>query len=46
MVVPDFGTVSGPFQVTALEYTGNHDGELTFDLALESAGAITFAVLA
>lgn len=45
LVIPDFGIVSGPFQITALEYTGNHDGELTFDLALESAGAISFAVL-
>ncbi|SFI61006.1 phage major tail protein, TP901-1 family [Aerobium aerolatum] len=42
IVVPDFGIVEGPFQVTALEYTGNHDGEITFDMALESAGALTF----
>ena len=42
VIVPDFGTVGGPFQVTALEYAGNHDGEITFELALESAGALTF----
>lgn len=42
IAVPDFGVVEGPFQVTALEYTGNHDGEVTFDMALESAGALTF----
>lgn len=24
LAIPDFGTVSGPFQITALEYTGNH----------------------
>jgi TP901-1 family phage major tail protein len=45
VVIPDFGTVSGPFQVTALEYAGSHDGELTFEIALESAGALTFAAL-
>ncbi len=45
VVIPDFGTVSGPFQVTALEYAGSHDGELTFELALESAGALAFGVL-
>jgi TP901-1 family phage major tail protein len=45
VVVPDFGTVTGPFQITALEFTGRHDGEVSFDLALESAGALTFAVL-
>ena len=42
LVIPDFGVVQGPFQVTALEYTGNHDGEVTFDIALESAGAVSF----
>ncbi|WP_454287661.1 phage major tail protein, TP901-1 family [Rhizobium arsenicireducens] len=45
VVIPDFGTVSGPFQVTALEYAGSHDGELTFEIALELAGALAFAVL-
>lgn len=42
--IPDFGTVEGSFQVTALEYTGNHDGEVTFEVALESAGTVSFAV--
>jgi len=42
VIVPDFGTVEGPFQVTTLEYAGQHDGELTFDLALESAGQLSF----
>ncbi|QPC87216.1 phage major tail protein, TP901-1 family [Mesorhizobium sp. NBSH29] len=44
MIVPDFGTVEGPFQITALEYTGAHDGEVSFEIALESAGALTFTV--
>ena len=42
LVIPDFGTISGPFQITALEYSGDYDGEVTFDIALESAGAISF----
>ena len=45
VVIPDFGTVSGPFQVTGLDYTGEHDGEVGYDLALESAGALSFAAL-
>ncbi|SHL64607.1 phage major tail protein, TP901-1 family [Roseibium suaedae] len=45
VVIPDFGTLTGPFQVTALEYGGRHDGEVTYELALESAGELTFAVL-
>lgn len=46
VAVPDFGVIEGPFQVTALEYTGVHDGEVTFELALESAGALSFTVSA
>lgn len=45
VVVPDFGTVEGPFQITSLEFSGRHDGEVTFDLALESAGELTFTAL-
>jgi len=45
VVIPDFGTVTAPFQVTALDYGGNHDGEVTFEIALESAGAVSFAAL-
>ena len=44
LAIPSFGMVAGPFQITALEYSGNHDGEVTFELALESAGVITFTV--
>ncbi len=46
LAIPDFGTVAGPFQITALEYSGNHDGEVTFELALELAGALSFAAAA
>lgn len=45
LAIPDFGAVEGPFQITALEYGGTHDGEVTFEIALESAGAIGFAAL-
>ncbi|UZD92399.1 phage major tail protein, TP901-1 family [Cognatishimia activa] len=42
VIIPDFGTVEGPFQVTSLEYAGKHNGEATYELALASAGALTF----
>jgi TP901-1 family phage major tail protein len=42
LILPDFGTVAGPFQVTALEFRGDHAGEVTFELALESAGEMSF----
>ena len=44
-VLPDFGTVTGAFQITALAWRGEHDGEVTFDITLESAGPITFTAL-
>ena len=45
VIIPDFGTVSGPLQITALEYSGQHNGEVMFDLALESAGQLSFGTL-
>ena len=45
IVIPGFGTVQGAFQVTSLDFAGEHDGEVTFDLALESAGELTFTAL-
>ena len=42
VVIPDFGTVEGPFQVTGLEYSGSHNGEATYELSLASAGALSF----
>lgn len=42
VVIPDFGTIQGPFQIVSLEYNGDHNAEIAFDLALESAGEMTF----
>lgn len=45
LAIPGFGTVEGPFQVTSLEYGGEHDGEVVFETALESAGLLAFEAL-
>ena len=45
IVLPDFGVVEGPFLLAALESSGTHDGEMTFELTLESAGALTFTAI-
>lgn len=45
IVIPDFGTVQGAFQIANLEFAGEHNGEVTYDLSLESAGELTFAAL-
>ncbi|HUL88437.1 MAG TPA: phage major tail protein, TP901-1 family [Pseudolabrys sp.] len=42
IVIPTFGTVQGPFQIAGLEFAGEHNGEVTFDMSLESAGELTF----
>jgi TP901-1 family phage major tail protein len=42
VIVPDFGTIEGPFLVSSIEYSGAHNGEATYEMSLTSAGEITF----
>ena len=42
IVIPNFGTVAGPFKITSLQYDGPYDGEVKISLSLASAGALTF----
>jgi len=42
IILPAFGLIQAPFQITSLDYRGEHTGEITFDLALDSAGALNF----
>ena len=46
VIIPHFGTVEGPFQITAIEYAGSHNGEATYELSLASAGALVFVAMA
>ncbi len=43
VIIPDFGIVEGPFQLTSIEYAGSYNGEATYELSLASAGALGFA---
>lgn len=45
VIVPDFGVIEGPFQISSLEFAGRHDAEVTFDIGLDSAGALTFTAI-
>lgn len=45
LIVPSFGIIQGAFQITALEYAGEYDGEVTYSLAMESAGQLSFTVI-
>lgn len=46
VVIPGFGTVEGPFQITGIDYAGSYNGEATYEVALASAGALSFAAAA
>lgn len=45
VVIPSFGIVQGPFQISAVEYAGSHNGEATYEMTMVSAGALTFTAL-
>lgn len=41
--VPDLGTFTGNFMIATMGYSGEFNGEVTYDLTLESSGYIAFA---
>jgi TP901-1 family phage major tail protein len=45
VTIPDFGRIEGPFQISALDYKGEHQGEVTFEMTLESAGLMGFVAI-
>lgn len=45
VIVPDFGIIEGPFQISSIEYSGNHDGEAVYEIALASGGALSFTAI-
>lgn len=42
VIIPDFGTIEGRFQITGVEYAGRYNGEATWEMTLASAGALSF----
>jgi len=45
VIVPDFGVIEGAFQITSIEYSGSHNGEANYELALASAGILSFTAI-
>jgi len=45
IVIPSFGTISGSFAISELAYAGEFDGEVTWRMAFESSGEISFAAI-
>lgn len=41
-IVPDFGIMEGSFQVTSIDYAGEHNGEATYSMTFESAGELSW----
>ena len=45
VIIPNFGVIEGPFQISAIEYAGSYNGEATYDMTMASAGVLTFTAL-
>ncbi|MEM9011813.1 MAG: phage major tail protein, TP901-1 family [Pseudomonadota bacterium] len=45
VIIPDFGAVEGPFQITSIEYSGRFDGEAVYEMSVASAGELTFTAI-
>ena len=45
VIIPSFGIVEGPFQIGSIEYAGAYNGEATYEIALASAGELTFTAI-
>ena len=45
IIIPGLGVISGLFQISNLDYRGEHSGEVTFDISLDSAGALAFTAI-
>jgi TP901-1 family phage major tail protein len=42
VIIPDFGVIEGPFQISSIEYAGSHNGEATYEMSMASAGEMIF----
>lgn len=45
VTVPAFGTYSGSFYITSLEFGGETEGGVKYSIALQSDGAVTFVAI-
>ncbi|WND02054.1 phage major tail protein, TP901-1 family [Temperatibacter marinus] len=43
LVVPGMGSYTAPFALTTFEMSGEHNGEVTYSLSLESAGLVAYS---
>ena len=43
VVIPGLGTFEGPWQISQMQYAGEHNAEVTSEFSLESAGELEFS---
>lgn len=43
IIIPGFGEITGPFLITGLIYGGQYDGEASYEITVQAAGALSFA---
>ncbi len=42
MRIPDFGDLIGRFQIVSIDFSGNYDGEASYEFSFASSGEISF----
>ncbi len=45
IIIPDFGTITGAFLISSLNYAGSYRGEASYELVLVSAGKPVFVAV-
>lgn len=45
IIIPSFYQITAPFSLTQIEYAGEHNGEVTHSISLESGGDLAFQAL-
>lgn len=43
IIIPGYGKYTGSFVITSLDMAGEHNGEVTFNISLSSAGVVAYS---
>lgn len=45
VIIPSFYSITGLMSITNIEYAGEHNGEATYSISIDSGGDLTFVAL-
>lgn len=45
LIIPDFGIIEGTFLISSITYAGTYQNEATYEVTLQSAGALSFEAI-